>query len=178
MGNQEHWRKLKGIQVFEGKESVDNRGKFRKSFTSADFSSNQPPIELAECFISTSHKGVIRGMHLQIGSAANYRLVQVLDGAVEDVVLDLRAGSSTYGEMIVTELSESNARTILIPPGVAHGFQALEPSRMLYLTSSTWEPKFDTGVNPFSINHNWPLPVSHCSDRDQQLIPLSDWPSK
>ena len=178
MGGKEVGREVNGLQIIEGRESHDNRGKFRKAFTASDFYPGQPPFNLAECFISTSHTGVIRGMHLQVGIASNYRLIQVLDGSVEDVVIDLRTESATFGQLVVTQLSKANARTILIPPGVAHGFQALEPSRMLYLTSSAWMPDLDSGVNPFSIGHNWPLPVSECSNRDRELVRFSEWLTK
>jgi dTDP-4-dehydrorhamnose 3,5-epimerase len=76
--------------------------------------------------VSLSKKGVLRGLHLQKPPRAQGKLVQVLRGSVVDVAIDLRKQSPSYGKHICVELSQANGLQFYIPPGFAHGFQALE----------------------------------------------------
>ena len=87
-----------------------------------------------------------------------------------DVVLDLRSDSPTYGQHIAVELSAANQHMLLIPPGCAHGFQALEDnSQLLYLHTQDYRADWDAGVRvddpAFAIQ--WPLPIRFLSERDK-----------
>ncbi len=132
-------------------------------------------MELHEVFVSISSPGVVRGLHLQVKESENYRVIQLLQGRVFDVLLDLRPDSETFCTYQTRELVFGLNETLLIPPGVAHGFQAIEESTMLYLTSSSWDPLMDKGVNPINTEIEWPLPVSSMSERDRQLPSLDDF---
>jgi dTDP-4-dehydrorhamnose 3,5-epimerase len=165
---------MRGVSLNESFKAFDSRGTFLKILKYEDLSGIQD-FELQEVFFTSSPKGTVRGMHLQIGPAANWRLVQVLHGTVFDVLLDLRAGEETYSRTQINLLSEENPQTLVIPPGVAHGFQAVTDSEILYLTSHRHNASLDTGVNPFSIGISWPLEVSAVSLRDQELPDLVDY---
>lgn len=162
------------MRYWQSQEIVDSRGSFLKSYTH-EISGLEKPMELHEVFVSTSSPGVVRGLHLQIKESENYRVIQLLQGRVFDVLLDLRPDSATFCTYETRELVFGLNETLLIPPGVAHGFQAIEESTMLYLTSSSWNPLLDKGVNPINTEIEWPLPISSISERDQRLPSLDDF---
>lgn len=167
---------MNGVRVFKSSEFLDERGSFLKLYTHEQ-SGYVEPFVLFESFISESRKGVVRGFHLQTGISANHRVIQVIEGKVLDVLLDLRTDSNTFGMYESMELSADNRLTLLIPPGVAHGFQALEKSKMLYMTSSAWDPARDTGVRPVGSGFTWPLPITFMSQRDTNLPTLEEFNS-
>ena len=163
-----------GVSLRESPQSMDSRGSFTKILSFAEICS-LPRFELREVFRTFSTEGTIRGMHLQVGIAENWRLIQVVSGSVFDVLIDLRRDHSTYRQVRKYSLSASRPQTLIVPPGVAHGFQALTDTEILYLTSHQYEASLDTGVNPFSIGIKWPIEVTHVSERDLALKPLSEF---
>jgi dTDP-4-dehydrorhamnose 3,5-epimerase len=165
---------MRGVSLIESFKASDSRGTFLKILKYEDLNDVQD-FELQEVFFTASLKGTVRGMHLQVGPAANWRFVQVLHGTVFDVLLDLRRGEETYSQTQINLLSEENPQTLVIPPGVAHGFQAVTDTEILYLTSHRHNAALDTGVNPFSIGISWPLEVSTISLKDQELPDLVDY---
>ena len=165
---------MRGVSLTESFKASDSRGAFLKVLSFEEISKIEG-FELQEAFLTSSLKGTVRGMHLQIGLAANWRFVQVLHGTVFDVLLDLRKGEKTYSQTQINLLSEKSPQTLVIPPGVAHGFQAVTDAEILYLTSSRHNPALDKGVNPFSIGISWPLEVSAISSRDQELPDLAGY---
>ncbi len=167
---------MHGVIKLPIKHTTDNRGEFKKILQSNLIPENLN-FKVSEIFISKSVKGTIRGMHLMIGSAANSRTINVTKGKVVDVLLDLRSESSTFGESVAIELSSTDEYGLLIPPGVAHGFQALEECEMVYSSSMPWEASLDTGVSPFSFGFEWPISEYVISDRDSYLPGLDAWKS-
>lgn len=165
---------MRGVSLSAVSRSVDSRGSFTKVLKFEDLNS-MPGFNLEEAFISRSIKGAIRGMHVQIDEASNWRIIQVLSGEAFDVLLDLRKNEPTYQQTQVNILREMNPQILVVPPGVAHGFQALEDTEMLYLTSHRYVPELDTGVNPLSIEVKWPLEITAMSDRDRALPDLKDF---
>ena len=165
---------MRGVSLIEGSRSTDSRGNFTK-ILAYDQLSVIPGFILEEVFISRTVKGALRGMHLQIEEASNWRVIQVLSGVAFDVLLDLRTEQPTYLSTQINILSGDNPQTLLVPPGVAHGFQAIEDTEMLYLTSHRYKPELDAGVNPLSIGVEWPLQVTAMSDRDKDLPSLEDY---
>ena len=164
---------IDGVEYFSAMYSHDDRGSFSKKFSSLH--ANFKEFELSEVFITHSFKGVVRGMHLQINSAANWRLMTALTGGFFDVLIDLRKGSPTYLQEITQELKPGYLESVLVPPGVAHGFQSLEDSKMLYLTTSPYEPHLDSGVNIDSLKVKFPLKVTSRSQRDLKLPSIKDF---
>jgi dTDP-4-dehydrorhamnose 3,5-epimerase len=161
------------VEYYETKTIPDNRGSFTKLFS--DIWGDRKTLIMSEIFTSNSNKGVVRGMHLQIGKSANWRVVSVLSGTVFDVLIDLRQNSDTYGLTISKILESQGLSTVLIPPGVAHGFQALENATLLYATTSAYDFDHDTGVSVSSLDIDWPIASVIQSDRDKSLPDISEW---
>jgi dTDP-4-dehydrorhamnose 3,5-epimerase len=159
---------MRGVSLINSYKSSDSRGSFLKILNHEEISSVQD-FNLEEVFFTSSLKGTIRGMHLQIGQAANWRFIQVLRGTAFDVLLDLRDGEQTFSHTQINLLSAETPQTLVVPPGVAHGFQAISDTEILYITSHRYDASLDKGVNPFSIGINWPLEVTSISARDLEL---------
>jgi dTDP-4-dehydrorhamnose 3,5-epimerase len=134
-----------------------------------------PEFALEETFVSNSIKGALRGMHLQVEEASNWRIIQVLNGEVFDVLLDLRPEEPTFLTSQINVLSSKNPQTLLVPPGVAHGFQSLDHAEMLYMTSHRYVAALDKGINPLTIGVEWPIEISAISERDLALPDLMDY---
>lgn len=117
----------------------------------------------------TEHAGTVRGLHWQHPPMAEAKLVSCLHGAVWDVAVDLRTGSPTFLQWHAELLSADNQAALLIPPGFAHGFQAMQDgSELLYLHSAPHAPDCEAGANALDprLAIAWPLPVHTRSERD------------
>lgn len=165
---------MRGVSLIAANRLADSRGSFTKILKFEDLV-NIPEFHLEEVFVSKSIKGALRGMHIQVNEASNWRIIQVLTGKAFDVLLDLRPDEPTYKSIQENILHDSNPQILIIPPGVAHGFQAMEDTEMLYLTSHRYVPELDMGVNPLSIGIKWPLEITAMSDRDKALSDMKDF---
>lgn len=124
----------------------------------------------------TRRRGTVRGMHLQGAPHAEMKLVTCLKGAVWDVAVDVRSGSSTLLKWHAEMLSAENMRAMLIPEGFAHGFQALtDDCELLYLHSASYVAEAEHGLNPIDpmLAIEWPERMVEMSDRDRNLPLLS-----
>jgi dTDP-4-dehydrorhamnose 3,5-epimerase len=164
-----------GVKVWQNHFREDQRGVFSKPFVLKEFEHEIENFKIAEAYNSSTKQGAVRGMHLQVGESANWRIVSVTRGSIFDVLVDLRPTSKSYKKTLVNNITNDNHLTLLIPPGVAHGFQALSDSDVNYLSTTSWAPKLDTGVNPLSCGIDWPLEVNMLSERDQNLPNLEKW---
>ncbi|RTE54873.1 dTDP-4-dehydrorhamnose 3,5-epimerase [Arenibacter aquaticus] len=119
---------LKGCFILEPTVYEDERGIFFESYHKTNLEKALgETINFVQDNISVSKKGVLRGLHFQAGKHAQAKLVQVLQGEVLDVVVDLRKESNTYGQHFKLKLSSKNKKLLFIPKGMAHGFLALTP---------------------------------------------------
>ncbi len=148
----------------------DSRGSFIRLFCQQELSQIRKNISFAQInFSHTFLKGSVRGMHCQQLPAAEAKLVRCLSGAVFDMVVDLRKGSPTFLKHYTIELSADNDCAIFIPEGFAHGFQALtDNASLLYMHTEFWSPNQEFGIrydDPL-ISIDWPLSITHCSERD------------
>ena len=171
--------KLNGCYVIDTDIHYDSRGSFTKCYNEKEFLKNGINYAFKEQFFTISHKNVLRGMHFQLPPHDHCKLVSCFSGAVLDVLLDLRKGSSTYGESESFELSANNGKTLFIPIGMAHGFLSLEDnSGMLYSTSAEYAPDYDVGIRWDSFEYNWPIknPVVSARDDNQPLFYEIDSP--
>jgi dTDP-4-dehydrorhamnose 3,5-epimerase len=151
---------LAGVLVLEPKVFGDARGFFYESFNASDF---EQATGLKETFVQDNHsksaKGVLRGLHYQTQHAQG-KLVRVTQGAVFDVAVDIRQGSSTFGHWFGLELSAENKRQLWIPAGLAHGFLVTSDSaEFLYKTTDYYHPEFERSLlwNEPAIGIDWPL---------------------
>lgn len=107
-----------------------------------------------------SSYGVLRGLHYQLNPHAQTKLVRVTQGAVLDVVVDLRKDSPNFGKHISVELSEDNKRQLLIPAGFAHGFVVLKDNtKFLYRVDNYYNPESERGIafNDPELRIDWKL---------------------
>jgi len=169
--------KLAGVVVIETTKFVDPRGAFARLYCDSELAQVIGQRRISQINISLTHQiGALRGLHFQHEPHAEMKLVRCLQGRVWDVVVDLREGSPTFLQWHAEELSQANARMLVIPEGCAHGFQVLEEnSEMLYLHTGFYTPSADGRVryNDPLIQIEWPLPVTEISipDRDQASLP-------
>jgi len=165
---------MRGVSLIDSFQSSDSRGSFVKILKHEEIAA-VAQFKLEEVFFTASLKGTVRGMHLQVEQASNWRFIQVLRGDAFDVLLDLRHDEETFLQNQVNYLSADSPQTLIVPPGIAHGFQALTDVEIIYLTSHRHDPELDKGVNPFSLRINWPLEISSISERDLNLPSLEDY---
>ena len=167
---------LPGCFEFVLFQQGDGRGRFLKTFHEPTFRELGLPLQWPEEFVTTSRKGVLRGMHFQTPPCAHAKVVTCLGGRILDVFLDLRAGSATFGACAARELSAAKGSSIFLPAGLAHGFLALEEGSVVhYKVSHAHAPAHDAGVLWSSIPFDWPVAEPVLSERDRQFPPLSEF---
>jgi len=151
----------------------DARGFFARMFCAEEFA--QHGLATGWVHVNTSYSretGTLRGLHFQRPPRAEAKLVRCIRGAIFDVVVDLRAGSPTFGHHAAIELDDDNRSMLYVPQGCAHGFQTLAPdTELLYLHSEVHSPEHEGGVHHAdpAIGIAWPLPATVISDRDRGL---------
>jgi len=162
---------LAGVRVVCRKPLVDSRGDFTRIFCAGDLAEVLDERRLMQInFTRTRERGVVRGMHFQRPPWAEMKLVTCLRGEIWDVAVDLRSGSQTFLQHHAEVLSAGNSRALLIPEGVAHGFQTLSDDvEILYCHTAPYAAEAESGLHPLDpkLGISWPLPVRHLSDRDQ-----------
>ncbi|MDB5524240.1 MAG: rfbC [Rhizobium sp.] len=168
---------IDGLILLKRQRLADARGHLSRLFDAegmAGFGWNAGIAQVNETV--TMAKGTVRGFHFQRPPYAEAKLVTCLRGAVLDVAVDIRKGSPTFLWHYAAELSEENMQSLLIPEGLAHGFQALtDDVQLLYAHSAPYRAEVEGGLNPLdpTLNISWPLPAEHLSPRDQNH-PLID----
>jgi dTDP-4-dehydrorhamnose 3,5-epimerase len=166
------------VLILEPKVFGDSRGFFFESFNAQNFAScTGLNVSFVQDNYSRSSKGVLRGLHYQV-QLTQGKLVQVTQGAVFDVAVDIRKSSATFGKWVGCELNESNHRQLWIPPGFAHGFIVLSPSAdFLYKTTNYYAPAHERCIawNDPSIGINWPHGITPVlSAKDHQGVSLAE----
>lgn len=172
---------VEGVRLLQRSLHVDTRGTFSRlhsaeEYESLGLSSFSSPAQMNLSL--TREPGTVRGMHLLREPATEHKLVTCLAGRIYDVVLDLRGDSPTFMATFAVELDGAGNLSVAIPPGVAHGFQALEQqSLVLYLHSERYRADLDGGVraDDESLGIKWPLPIVLISPRDQALPLAADY---
>ncbi len=138
---------FEGLLIVEPKIFDDNRGHFYESYNKKTFHDSGIDIEFVQDNQSSSVRGVLRGLHFQRPPFAQVKLVRVLSGVIQDVVVDLRKNQSTFGKYYSLELSNQNRKQLLVPTGFAHGFLVLsEHADVLYKCDSFYRPEAEGGV--------------------------------
>ena len=139
---------FQGAYLIELEKNSDERGFFARSFCKKEFQQHGISFNIAQSNISfNKNKGILRGMHYQISPHEEEKLVSCPRGAIYDVFIDLRLNSSTYCKWLAVELSAQNYRSLYIPKGFAHGFQALsDDTVVLYQMSEFYHPESARGI--------------------------------
>ena len=165
---------LPGVIVFEPKVFPDERGFFFESYNQRLFNDNNILNEFLQDNQSFSSYGVIRGLHYQREPHAQSKLVRVIIGKILDVVVDMRAGSPTFGKSFSIELSAENKKQLFIPRGFAHGFSVLsETAELAYKCDQFYNKQSESGIryNDPLLNIDWKIPPEKAliSTKDAQL---------
>jgi dTDP-4-dehydrorhamnose 3,5-epimerase len=169
---------LAGAFVVDLEPRHDARGFFARSFCADTFAANGLASRFVQMNTSfTVHCGSLRGLHFQRPPAAEVKMVRCLQGAVFDVMVDLRAGSASYGRWTSVTLSAENRRMVYIPRGFAHGFQTLTAdAELLYWHNTVYAQGHEGGLQYADpdVAIDWPLPVNEISARDAALPRLTE----
>jgi len=153
----------------------DKRGFFAELYKRTDYLANNIPYDFVQVNMSYSKRGVVRGLHYQLRPMEQGKLVTVLKGKIVDVAVDIRKGSPWFGKYVMVELSNDSPRLLWIPPGFAHGFQALEDSLVLYLVTKEYSPQHERCIewNDPEIGISWPIKRGAIlSEKDKKCPPL------
>jgi dTDP-4-dehydrorhamnose 3,5-epimerase len=150
---------LEGCFVLEPKIIKDDRGYFMESYNESTF---QKVLGIKIHFVqdnqSFSSKGVLRGLHYQVGEHSQSKLVRVLTGEILDVAVDIRSDSKTYGNYFSVVLSAENQKQLFIPAGFAHGFVVLsETATLFYKCDNFYHKESEGGIifNDPELNIDW-----------------------
>ncbi len=171
---------IDGLFLIEPKIYHDDRGSFLESYNAALFQQHGIPADFVQDNQSTSRKGVIRGLHFQTGKHAQGKLVRVVKGKALDVVVDLRKESATFGRHFSLELEAEKAIMLWVPPGFAHGFEALEEDTVfLYKVTAPYHQPSEAGIrfDDPDLNIRWKTNTPIVSEKDKILPALREWNS-
>ncbi len=161
---------LNGAFLIDSERLEDERGFFARTFCRKEFEAHGLSVDIAQCNISYNiHKGTLRGMHYQ-SPQGEAKLVRCTKGAIFDVIVDLRSGSSTFLKHIAVELTEQNRRMLYIPENFAHGFLTLEDhTEVHYQMSEFYIPENSCGArwNDPAFGINWPAEVKIITEKDR-----------
>jgi dTDP-4-dehydrorhamnose 3,5-epimerase len=156
----------------------DSRGFFLEVYNFAHFKDGGLGDVFVQDNASASAKGVLRGLHFQVEPMAQSKLIRCVKGAIFDVAVDLRQGSPSFGAWVAEELSAKNFKQLYIPPGFAHGFQALsDGAEVSYKVSAFYSPEHEFGVHGLDeeLAIDWPIRDSlGLSPKDEALPALAD----
>lgn len=172
---------LKGAFIIDLELKPDHRGFFARTFCAKEFEAHGLKPVVAQCNLSFNHKkGTLRGMHYQTPPATETKLIRCTQGAIYDVIIDMRPDSPTFLNHIGVELTADNRRALYVPDMFAHGYQALtDGAEVVYQVGEFYTPGCEKGLrydDPILEIH-WPLPVTEISTKDAnwtllQKIPL------
>lgn len=168
---------IDGVHLLKRQPQGDDRGFFERLFCKTELANifaQQSVCQINHTY--TKEGGTVRGLHFQYPPYAEKKIVSCIRGSVFDVVVDLRKGSSTFLSYYACILSDENFCSILVPEGVAHGFQTLTSNcEMLYLHTADYNPQAEGGVNALdpTINIKWPQKITIRSGRDEARPMLS-----
>ena len=165
------------VRIIENDLFEDERGHFRRIFSSTEEDGISSPIFVQTSISYNRDKATLRGLHFQSRPSIEWKYVSCIQGSIFDVLVDVRPISPTFGEVQSIELSAKKPFSILIPPGVAHGFQTLVPESIVhYQMSDRYNPLFSRTLawNDPDLDIKWPLYATTMSQKDRNEG--SAWP--
>jgi len=157
----------------------DSRGAFCQAFSEAGWKSTGIPCSFVQDNFSESAKPwTLRGLHFQRGSSAQAKLVQVIKGAIFDIVVDIRPKSPAFGKHFGLRL-EAGDTQLFVPEGFAHGFMTLVPDTIVaYKVNQPYDPSSEGGINwaDKTLDIKWPADAGaiEISEKDRQLGPFTE----
>jgi dTDP-4-dehydrorhamnose 3,5-epimerase len=169
---------IPGCFVIKPRVLADSRGMFVKLFHDAMFEGMGLETHFKEEYFSLSSKGVVRGLHFQLPPEDHLKCITCLQGALFDVVVDLRKRSPTFGKHFSITIEAETPTMLYIPRGMAHGFMALADNTLfLNKTTTVYNAECDTGIKWDSCGIQWPGLAPIVSEKDENMVAFSDFKS-
>jgi dTDP-4-dehydrorhamnose 3,5-epimerase len=169
---------IEGAWVFTPQVHSDDRGSFAEAFRGAEFAGDLGyRLDVAQVNCSVSRRGVIRGIHYADVPPGQAKYVTCVAGAILDVVVDLRAGSPSFGKWEAVQLDAGTRRAVFLAEGLGHAFMALtDDATALYLCSTPYAPGREHGVDPRdpAIGIAWPLGTEPALSEKDAAAPTLD----
>jgi len=172
---------LKDCYILSPTVFKDHRGYFFESYNKNKFKElTGLSVDFVQDNQSKSSRGVLRGLHFQIGAYQQAKLIRVISGGILDVCVDLREGSPTFGQHVSVELNTQNKKQAFVPRGFAHGFVVLEENTIInYKCDNFYNKDFERGIifNDKDLNIDWQYPNNDLilSNNDKSLPTLSEY---
>lgn len=170
---------IDGAWVYTPRIFRDDRGFFTEAYQLASFTSDLGyPLDLRQVNASVSHQGVVRGIHFTAVPPGQAKYVFCPKGALLDVIVDVRAGSPTFGRWEAVQIDETERRAVFLEHGLGHAITALSPdATAVYLCTSAYAPGVDRELNPFDpdLAISWPADGEQIvSDKDRSAPSLAE----
>ncbi|MFT7032787.1 MAG: dTDP-4-dehydrorhamnose 3,5-epimerase [Cyclobacteriaceae bacterium] len=169
---------LEGAYYIEPKMFYDDRGFFFEWFNKERFQElTGVEFNVVQFNCSRSTRGVLRGLHYQLNPAAQSKLIAVVKGTIQDVIVDVRKGSKTFGQHHSAILTEEKRNQLFVPKGFAHGFLVLsEEAEIFYAIDNQYSPEHDSGIsyNDSDLGIKWDIDPERIkvSEKDSNLLKL------
>lgn len=169
---------LPGAVIIDPELIEDERGFFTRAFCRHEFEDHGLLPFVAQCNLSFNHQaGTLRGLHYQVPPAAEAKFVRCVQGAIIDVIVDLRVESPTFLRHISVELTATNRSALYVPPLFAHGYQTLsDRTEVLYQVSEFYAPSAERSLryDDPTLGISWPLEVTIISEKDAAAPHVAD----
>ena len=171
---------IEGAWLAESPVLKDDRGSFREWFKAEDIKSvTGRNFGIEQANISVSTRGTLRGIHYSIAPRGQAKWITCVSGSIQDVIVDIRLDSKTFGQWIDIELKGDSGKSVFISEGLGHGFLALEDNTTVaYLVSTPFSPTYEYEINPLDekIRVKWVLGKNQLriSEKDLRAPSLED----
>ena len=171
---------IEGAWLAESPIWKDDRGFFREWFKSEDIkAATGRDFGIEQANISLSSAGTLRGIHYSIAPRGQAKWITCVSGSIQDVIVDIRPDSKTFGQWVDVELKGDSGKAVFISEGLGHGFLALEDNTAVaYLVSSPFSPTDEYEINPLDqkIGINWRIHITNLkiSDKDKAAPTLAE----
>lgn len=165
---------IDGAWLAESPVWSDDRGFFREWFKSENVkAATGREFGIEQANISLSSAGTLRGIHFSISPRGQAKWVTCVSGSIQDVIVDIRPNSKTFGHWVDVELKGDSGKAVLISEGLGHGFLALEDNTAVaYLVSTPFSPKDEFEINPLDekIGIKWGMDLSSLKISEKDKI--------
>ena len=170
---------FEGVLVIEPDLYADDRGMFLEGYNQRRYEEAGISFGWVQDNLSSSVRGVVRGLHFQKDPEAQTKLVQVVYGRIRDIIVDIRLGSPSFGQYITIDIDAEARHQVLIPRGYAHGFAVLsDRAEVFYKTDKFYSRTLEAGIrfDDPDIGVDWGVPASEriVSVRDRGMPSLRD----
>ena len=168
---------IDGAWLAESPVWSDGRGFFREWFKSEDVkAATGRDFGIEQANISLSSAGTLRGIHYSTAPRGQAKWITCVSGLIQDVIVDIRPDSKTFGQWVDVELSGDSGKAVFVSEGLGHGFLTLEDNTTVaYLVSTSFSPTDEFGINPLDekIGIKWALQQSSLKMSAKDRIALS-----